>query len=86
MGAACLPDFAAALPSSLALAASALPCRRLLHLAAGAAALPVVSHIARAQAYPTRPVRFIVPFPASGPSDVLARIIHDGMRWMRPMM
>jgi tripartite-type tricarboxylate transporter receptor subunit TctC len=46
-----------------------LPHRRqFLHLAAGAAALPVVSHIARAQAYPTRPVRIIVPFPASGPS------------------
>ncbi len=38
-----------------------LPHRRqFLHLAAGAAALPVLSHIARAQAYPTRPVRFIV--------------------------
>jgi hypothetical protein len=38
-----------------------LPRRNFLHLAAGAAALPVVSRIARAQAYPTRPVRIIVP-------------------------
>jgi len=36
-----------------------LPCRRFLHLAAGAAALPAVSRIARAQAYPSRPVRII---------------------------
>jgi hypothetical protein len=38
-----------------------LPRRNFLHLAAGAAALPVVSRIARAQAYPTKPVRLIVP-------------------------
>ena len=41
-----------------------LPRRKFLHLAAGAAALPVVSRIAWAQAYPTRPVRIIVPFAA----------------------
>ena len=39
-----------------------LPRRTFLHLAAGAAALPAVSRIARAQAYPTRPVRIIVDF------------------------
>ena len=39
-----------------------LPRRNFLHLAAGAAALPAVSRVARAQAYPTRPVRIIVPF------------------------
>jgi len=39
-----------------------LPRRNFLHLAAGAAALPAVSRVARAQAYPTRPVRTIVPF------------------------
>jgi tripartite-type tricarboxylate transporter receptor subunit TctC len=53
-----------------------LPHRRqFLHLAAGAAALPAVSGIARAQAYPTRPVRLITGFPAGGPTDLLARPI-----------
>jgi tripartite-type tricarboxylate transporter receptor subunit TctC len=50
-----------------------LPRRKFLHLAAGAAALPAVSRIARAQAYPTRPVRIIVTFPAGSTSDILAR-------------
>ena len=43
-----------------------LPRRKFLHLAAGAAALPAVSRIARAQTYPTRPVRLIVRFPPGG--------------------
>jgi tripartite-type tricarboxylate transporter receptor subunit TctC len=52
-----------------------LPRRTFLHLAAGAVALPAASHIARAQAYPTRPVRIIVGFPAGGDTDIIARLI-----------
>src|SRR5215510_10592620 len=52
-----------------------LPRRKFLHLAAGAAALPAVSRIARAQGYPTRPVRIIVGFVAGGPNDIVARLI-----------
>jgi tripartite-type tricarboxylate transporter receptor subunit TctC len=65
-----------------------LPRRKFLHLAAGAAALPAVSRIAWAQAYPTRPVRFIVPFPASGPADVLARLYGQKLsqRWNQPVV
>ena len=51
-----------------------LPRRRFLHLAAGAAALPAVSRIARAQAYPARPVHLIVGYPAGRTPDILARI------------
>jgi tripartite-type tricarboxylate transporter receptor subunit TctC len=49
--------------------------RRFLHLAAGAAALPAVSRIARADSYPARPVRWIVCFAPGGPNDVTARIV-----------
>src|SRR5262245_45413407 len=52
-----------------------LPRRKFLHLAVGAAALPAVSRIAWAQAYPARPVRLISGFPAGGPTDVLARLM-----------
>jgi tripartite-type tricarboxylate transporter receptor subunit TctC len=53
-----------------------LPHRRqFLHLAAGTAALPFVPRIARAQAYPSRPVRIIVGFPPGGAADILARLI-----------
>src|SRR5580704_1121718 len=51
-----------------------IPRRQFVHLAAGIAVLPVVSRIARAQTYPTRAVRIIVPFPAGGTADILARL------------
>jgi tripartite-type tricarboxylate transporter receptor subunit TctC len=52
-----------------------LPRRQFLHLTAGAATVPAVSRIARAQTYPARPVRIIVGFAAGGPTDVYARLI-----------
>jgi len=56
-----------------------IPRRRFLHLAAGAAALPALSHDARAQAYPSRPVRWVVPFPPGGPAEILARLFGQFM-------
>src|SRR5262245_33131391 len=56
-----------------------LPRRKFLRLAAGAAALPFAPHVARAQSYPTRPVRIIVPFPAGQATDSVARLIGQSL-------
>ena len=57
-----------------------LPRRKFLRLAAGASALPMLSRMASAQAYPTKPITIVVPFAAGGPTDTLARILADRMR------
>src|SRR5882757_3918501 len=49
--------------------------RQFLHVAGGAAALPFVPHVANSQAYPSRPIRWVVSFTAGGPHDTVARII-----------
>jgi tripartite-type tricarboxylate transporter receptor subunit TctC len=56
-----------------------LPRRRFLHLAAGAAALPAVSRIAWAQAYPARPIRCIVGYAAGGGTDIFVRLLGQSL-------
>jgi tripartite-type tricarboxylate transporter receptor subunit TctC len=56
-----------------------LPRRKFLHLAAGAAALPALSRIARAQAYPTRPVRCIVGYAPGGGTDIFVRLVGQSL-------
>src|SRR5437764_14715375 len=57
-----------------------LPRRRFLHLAAAVATLPAASRNAGAQTFPARPITMVVPFPAAGPADVLARLLSERMR------
>jgi tripartite-type tricarboxylate transporter receptor subunit TctC len=54
--------------------------RTFLHLAAGAAALPFAPHVARARAYPTRPITMVVPYPPGGATDVIGRSVGGRMR------
>ena len=56
-----------------------LPRRKFLHLAAGAAALSAMSRIASALDYPSRPVRFVVGFPAGSATDIVARLIAQSL-------
>src|SRR5215467_9477416 len=56
------------------------PRRRFMRLASAVALLPYLSVITAAQTYPSRPVTMVVPFPAAGPADVLARILAERMR------
>ena len=53
--------------------------RQFLHLAGAAAVLPV-SHMARAQTFPMRPITIVVPFAAGGPTDTIGRVVAEGMR------
>jgi tripartite-type tricarboxylate transporter receptor subunit TctC len=57
-----------------------LPRREFLQLAAGATVSPALSRIAQAQAWPSRPITMVVPYPAGGPTDTIARLVAERMR------
>ena len=56
------------------------PRRQFLHLASGAAALPAVTRIARAQAWPTRPITMVVPYPPGGSTDTIGRMMAERLK------
>src|SRR5215467_13831513 len=58
--------------------------RQLLHLTASATALVTVPRVAWGQGYPSRPITMIVPYAAGGPTDVIGRIVAEGMRAILP--
>jgi len=57
-----------------------LPRRQFLHLAAGAATLPAISDFVWAQAYPSRRITMVVPFPPGAVADIVARVVADGLQ------
>ena len=69
-------------PATLRVRANAaeLARRKFLHLAAGVATLPAMPQIADAQAYPTHPITMIVPVPAGGLADAVARVLAEQIR------
>jgi tripartite-type tricarboxylate transporter receptor subunit TctC len=69
-------------------AAMKLARRKFLHLTAGAAALTLAPHISKGQAYPSRPVRIIVGFPAGGTADIIARLMGQWLseRFSQPFV
>jgi tripartite-type tricarboxylate transporter receptor subunit TctC len=54
-----------------------IPRRRFVHLAGAALAAPALSRLARAQAYPTRPVRWLLGYPAGGSTDIVVRLMAN---------